>query len=76
MAFGVLVDLVGNMFIGRPNEKHTWSYISFEVSNEEEALSLLSYLKTKFAKCMLSIKKISQIITLIEYGMMNLFLNV
>jgi len=50
----------GEKFIGKPNEVHTGSYISFRVNNEEEAKSLLSYLDTKFANHMLSIRKISQ----------------
>ena len=50
----------GEKFIGKPNEVHTDSYISFRVNNEDEAKSLLSYLETKFANHMLSIRKISQ----------------
>jgi site-specific DNA-methyltransferase (adenine-specific) len=50
----------GEKFIGKPNEVHTGSYISFRVNNEEEAESLLSYLDTKFANYMLSVRKISQ----------------
>ena len=46
--------------IGKPNEVHTGSYISFRVNNEEEAKYLLSYLDTKFANHMLSVRKISQ----------------
>ena len=50
----------GVKFIGKPNEVHTGSYISFKVKNEDEAKSLLSYLETKFTNHMLSIRKISQ----------------
>jgi site-specific DNA-methyltransferase (adenine-specific) len=50
----------GVKLIGKPNEIYTDSYISFRVNNEEEAKSLLSYLDTKFANHMLSIRKISQ----------------
>jgi site-specific DNA-methyltransferase (adenine-specific) len=50
----------GEKFIGKPNEIHSGSYISFRVNNEEEAKSLLSYLDTKFANHMLSVRKISQ----------------
>lgn len=50
----------GTKFIGKPNEIYTDSYISFKVNNEEQAKSLLSYLETKFANYMLSIRKISQ----------------
>lgn len=48
------------IFIGKPDEVHTGSYISFRVNNEDEAKSLLSYFETKFANHMLSIRKISQ----------------
>ena len=50
----------GNIFIGKPNEIHTGSFISFEVNNENEAKSLLSYLQCKFPNFMLSLRKISQ----------------
>jgi hypothetical protein len=50
----------GFKIIGKPNEVHTGSYISFRVNNEDEAKSLLSYLDTKFANYMLSVRKISQ----------------
>lgn len=50
----------GNTFIGRPNEIHTGSYISFKVNTEEEAKSLLSYLKCKLPNFLLSIRKNSQ----------------
>jgi hypothetical protein len=50
----------GEKFVGNPNEVHTGSYISFRVNTEDEAKSLLSYLDTKFANHMLSIRKISQ----------------
>jgi len=50
----------GNTFIGTNNEVHTGSYISFKVSNENEAKSLLSYMKCKLPNFMLSLRKISQ----------------
>jgi site-specific DNA-methyltransferase (adenine-specific) len=50
----------GEKFIGNLHEVHTGSYISFRVNNEDEGKSLLSYLDTKFANHMLSIRKISQ----------------
>ena len=50
----------GNMFIGSPNEVHTGSYISFAVSDINEANSLLSYLKCRLPNFMLSLRKISQ----------------
>ena len=50
----------GNTFIGTPNEIHTGSYISFKVSNENEAVSLLSYMKCKLPNLLLSLRKSSQ----------------
>jgi site-specific DNA-methyltransferase (adenine-specific) len=50
----------GNIFIGNPNEVHTGSYISFKVSNENEAKSLLSYMKCKLLNLLLSLRKSSQ----------------
>lgn len=50
----------GAKFVGNPTEIYTDSYISFRANNEDEAKSLLSYLDTKFANHMLSIRKISQ----------------
>ena len=50
----------GNSFIGYPNEVCNQSYDVFEVNNETEAKSLLSYISTKFANCLLSLRKISQ----------------
>jgi len=50
----------GNSFIGKPDEIHTGSYISFKVSNEEEAKSLLSYIKCRLPNFMLSLRKNSQ----------------
>ena len=49
----------GNTFIGTTNEVHSGSYISFKVSNENEAKSLLSYIKCKLPNFMLSLRKIS-----------------
>uniref|UniRef100_A0A6C0E012 Helicase ATP-binding domain-containing protein n=1 Tax=viral metagenome TaxID=1070528 RepID=A0A6C0E012_9ZZZZ len=50
----------GNLFIGYPNEVHCKTYISFETDTEQEAKSLLSYMKCKFPNFMLSLRKISQ----------------
>lgn len=50
----------GNTFIGNINEVHTGSYISFKVSSNDEAKSLLSYMKCKLPNFMLSLRKISQ----------------
>lgn len=50
----------GVLFLAKPGEVHTGSYISFHVGSESEGLSLISYLKTKFANMRLSILKITQ----------------
>jgi site-specific DNA-methyltransferase (adenine-specific) len=55
-----MLGIFGNSFIGRPNEICNQSYNAFEVKSEDEAKSLLSYINTKFANCMLSLRKISQ----------------
>jgi hypothetical protein len=58
-AFGAFSGF-GIRFVGKPTEIYTDSYISFRVNSEDEANSMLSYLDTKFANHMLSIRKISQ----------------
>jgi len=50
----------GTIFIGKPTEIYTDSYISFKVSNEDEAKSLLSYMKCRLPNFMLSLRKPSQ----------------
>ena len=50
----------GNTFIGYPNEVHTKSYISFNINSEDEAKSLLSYMKCKLPNLLLSLRKSSQ----------------
>jgi hypothetical protein len=50
----------GNMFIGKPTEICNQSYVLFEVVNEEEAKSLLSYMKCRLPNFMLSLRKASQ----------------
>ena len=50
----------GNTFIGKPKEVCSQSYILFEVDDKKKAKSLLSYMNSKFANFMLSIRKISQ----------------
>jgi hypothetical protein len=50
----------GNTFIGNIDEIYTGSYISFKLSNEEEAKSLLSYMKCRLPNLMLSLRKNSQ----------------
>jgi len=56
----------GNMFIGYPYEVYTKTYISFMVSTEDEAKSLLSYLKTRFANYLLSLRKTTQHVSSIQ----------
>ena len=50
----------GNTFIGNPNEVHCKTYISFEIDTEDEAKSLLSYMKCRLPNFMLSLRKNSQ----------------
>ena len=47
----------GNTFIGKRNEIHTGSYISFKVNSESESESFLSYLQCKLPNLMLSLRK-------------------
>jgi site-specific DNA-methyltransferase (adenine-specific) len=50
----------GNTFIGKPNEICNQSYVLFVVESENEAKSLLSYMKCKLPNFMLSLRKSSQ----------------
>jgi site-specific DNA-methyltransferase (adenine-specific) len=50
----------GNIFISIPGEYLSDSYISFYTKTLEESNSLLSYLNTKFANHLLSLRKVSQ----------------
>jgi len=50
----------GNKIIKRPNEVHSQTYISFDVNNEKEAKSLLSYLECKITNYILSLRKNTQ----------------
>ncbi len=50
----------GNMFVGKPNEICNQSYVIFETNSENEAKSLLSYLKCKLPNLLLSLRKSSQ----------------
>jgi hypothetical protein len=50
----------GNMFIGKPNEICNQSYVLFEVVNEDEAKSLLTYMKCRLPNLLLSLRKASQ----------------
>jgi len=56
------LGVFGNSFIGSPSEIYSGSYISFVVNTKDEAASLLSYIKSKFANFMLSLRKTSQTI--------------
>lgn len=53
-------DGFGKLFIGKQNEVHTGSFISFKINTEKEAESLLSYLKCKLPNFMLSLRKITK----------------
>jgi len=53
-------DCFGNTFIGKPNEVHTKSYISFNINSEDEAKSLVSYMRCRLPNFMLYLRKNSQ----------------
>jgi hypothetical protein len=53
-------DCFGNTFIGNPNEVHTKSYISFNINSEDEAKSLVSYMRCRLPNFMLYLRKNSQ----------------
>ena len=53
-------DCFGNTFIGKPNEVHTKSYISFNINSEDEAKSLISYMRCRLPNFMLYLRKNSQ----------------
>ena len=50
----------GNIFIGEPGSVASHTYRAFNINNEQEAFSLVSYLQTNFANNLLSLRKISQ----------------
>jgi len=50
----------GNMFVAKPNEIHSKTYVSFNVDSKKEAISLLSYLQCKFPNFILSLRKNTQ----------------
>jgi len=50
----------GNIYVSLPGEVLNGSYIYFVTNSVEESKSLQSYLKTKFANFLLSLRKISQ----------------
>ena len=57
-------DGFGAVIIGTPSQIYTDSYISFQVESAEHAQYLKTYLKTPFANAMLSLRKMTQHITL------------
>ena len=53
--------VIGNPAIGQPNTGHTQTFISIgNFSSEAEAKHLLKYLRGKFSRSMLGVKKITQ----------------
>jgi hypothetical protein len=46
----------GNTFIGRIDEVHSGSFLSFKVKSKREALSLLSYLRCELPQLMLRLR--------------------
>ncbi len=53
-------DGFGNIFIGKPKEVHSESYISFNVKNENESKNLLNYLNCRLPNFTLSLRKLTQ----------------
>jgi len=53
-------DGFGVFIVGKPSEIASQTYFSFKVKSEAEAECLKSYLETKFANYMLSLRKIDQ----------------
>ena len=49
-----------NLILGKPDDVYSETYISFSVKTEQEANSLLSYMKCRLPNMLLSIRKISQ----------------
>jgi len=50
----------GNTFIGSPTSVHSESYRSFQVRSEDEAKSLVSFMKTDLANKLMGLRKASQ----------------
>lgn len=58
---GALGEVLSTPLIGTPLIGHTQTFISIgKLATEEEASALLKYIKTKFARCMLGILKVTQ----------------
>lgn len=59
---GEFGEALGTMLIGEPNTASTETFLSIgSFNNETEACNTEKYLKTKFARCLLSILKVTQI---------------
>lgn len=57
----IATPLIGQPLIGQPLIGHTEAFMSIgPVDSKEEAESILKYIKTKFARCLLGILKITQ----------------
>ena len=46
-----------NIFIAKPGETFSDTYVAFEVESAREAVSLKSYMRTNFAEYMLDLRK-------------------
>ncbi|MDO4649638.1 MAG: Eco57I restriction-modification methylase domain-containing protein, partial [Eubacteriales bacterium] len=58
---GQISDVISSPLVGNPGLGHTQTFISIGKFNSElEANNCLKYIKTKFARVMLSVKKITQ----------------
>lgn len=58
---GILGETLSSPFIAKPNQGYTETYISFGAFEDiAEAKALLKYLKTKFARTMLGVLKVTQ----------------
>ena len=53
----------GELYILKPDEIHSTSYVQFQIKNEKEAISLLSFLKCRLPNLMLSLRKNSQLVS-------------
>lgn len=58
---GKLGEVLSNPFVGGKNVGYTQSFISFgEFTDKEEAEAALKYIKTKFVRSLLGVKKVTQ----------------
>ena len=58
---GSFGEVLSNPFVACPNEIHTQTYMSIgNFNTKEEADACLKYIKTKFARCLLSVLKVTQ----------------